>query len=781
MEQATEVTARGIDRSEESVRNLRFANAPAYLRIQVRWRIAGICLFLLTFFFEIRVDAQISPGPLAKAHQDLEGAANCLKCHATSTSSPSFRCVDCHREIGLELQKHTGLHATYPQAGPPGATCVKCHSDHNGVNFSMLHWDPSAKGFDHSKTGYSLDGKHDGVSCRSCHAVRNIASERKRALGVADVNRTWLGLSTSCISCHEDKHQGRFGTDCAQCHATSGWNTAKVDAQGFDHAKTRFPLTGMHAKVACERCHTRGAGGQPRYAGTPFASCAACHSDPHKGEFKRGCESCHSTATWKKSSFVSSFDHARTLYPLAGKHLEVPCLTCHKGGDFKASIAHEQCVDCHKPSPHGDQFAERADHGRCESCHTVDGFKPSTYSMQNHAATRFPLVAPHAAVKCAECHIPAGPQTRYRIKFALCIDCHKDAHEGQFAGEPWRNQCEQCHNQGSFKKSNMTLAMHQKTRFPLTGTHIAVACNECHKPLDGSTSAVFHFSRLSCASCHEDIHQRQFANRMSALDVTGKVRGCEACHSTKEWKDIARFDHATTMFRLEGTHRAVACMDCHRPPDLEQTMVHVQFAKASSRCADCHENPHSDQFGQKAADCAACHNAQKWRPSLFDHEKTLFSLKGGHQDVPCASCHSNQREVKGETVLFYKPTPTSCAACHGSDVPRSAENTHTGLVRQHGSAQVHVKCKTSRNPLDDNLFSLAHHDFVSKSKGHETFLSCSLPLNTLTTGIAVPSGRTGSIEPSASQAPVGLRKNASGRMEQFLFTLQCAMGETLPR
>lgn len=608
--------------------------------------------------------AQISPGPLAKAHQSLNGPNNCTKCHSVSTKTPSFRCVECHQEITSELQQHRGLHATFPQSGPPGVGCTKCHSDHNGESFSLLHWDPTPKGFDHSKTGYTLDGKHVGVGCRTCHNASHIAPSLRGLLAAKDLNRTWLGLTPNCTNCHQDQHQGRFGSICAQCHTTTDWKAARIDAHSFDHSKTRFPLTGSHQTVTCEKCHTPGLDGQPRYKGLSFTGCNSCHTDPHKGEFKQGCESCHTTATWKRSSFVSSFDHSKTQFPLLGKHLEAPCLTCHKAGDFKTPIAHSQCADCHQPDPHKGQFSKRPDGGRCESCHAVTGWSPSTFTVAEHARTGFPLVTPHTAVKCTSCHIPAGTLTRFKIKFAACVDCHEDPHHGQFAAEPWRNQCERCHASDTFKTSNMTLAKHQKSTFPLTGGHLAVACNDCHKPIAVSSVAVFHFAQLSCTTCHEDIHHGQFAERMSLLSSSGKPLGCEACHSTKEWQDRSRFDHARTHFALEGSHRSVACIDCHRPPNMEQSMIHVQFAKAPTHCSECHENPHSDQFGARGDNCASCHNSNKWRPSLFDHEKTVFSLKGGHQDVACSSCHTNKKSIEGKLILFYKPTPKACADCH---------------------------------------------------------------------------------------------------------------------
>lgn len=640
------------------------------------WLLLRICLLIGVGLCRVnQASAQISPGPLAKAHQGLSGDTNCIKCHEVSTSAPSFKCLECHREIATEIQQNRGLHATFPRQGPTGSACVKCHSDHNGANFDMIHWTPTAAGFDHSKTGFGLDGKHVGVSCRACHAAGHIAASQRALLATKDLSHTWMGLSPSCGTCHEDKHQGRFGADCARCHSTTQWKGAAIDRQSFDHSKTRFPLTGEHRHVLCTSCHTAGTDGQIRYAGLPFASCSNCHRDPHKGEFKPGCDSCHTTSTWKKSNFAAKFDHSQTAFPLLGKHLDVACEGCHQGGDFKAPVAHDACADCHKPDPHGGQFAHRADGGKCEGCHTVDGWSPSRFSVADHAKTGFPLIFPHASVQCAACHVPAGNATKFKIAFARCVDCHADEHQGQFAGAPWRNRCEQCHAGATFKVTTYSLSSHQKSTFPLTGSHAAVACNQCHKPLTGTKVTSYHFARLDCTTCHEDIHHGQFAVRMAKLDNSGKALGCQACHSTKGWDDLAKFDHAQTNFPLTGSHRAVGCIDCHKPPKMELTMRQVEFTKTPVNCGDCHQNPHADQFGTRGTQCAECHNPNKWKPSLFDHEKTGFPLKGGHEDVACSACHTLKRVVDGNPVLFYKPTPKACADCHGTGVPSASKHS----------------------------------------------------------------------------------------------------------
>ena len=614
---------------------------------------------------------QISPGPLAKAHENLSGGTNCTKCHTVSTRAPEFRCLDCHREIQAEIQQNRGLHASFPRSGSQGAACVKCHSDHNGANFQMIHWDPTPAGFDHSKTGYVLDGKHAGASCRSCHTAQHIPAKARSLLTSKDLTRTWMGLSPSCAACHEDMHQGRFGQDCTKCHSTSDWKAASVSKESFDHSKTRFPLTGEHRYVLCKSCHTPAENGQPRYTRLAFANCADCHRvDPHKGAFKQGCDSCHTTVTWKKSAFAVTFDHTKTPFALEGKHQQVGCVKCHTNADFRAPIPHGLCADCHKPDPHGGQFANRAD-GRCESCHTVQGWSPSTFSVAEHAKTGFPLTFPHAMVQCASCHAPAGSDTRFKIKYAHCLDCHKDEHAGQFAGAPWNNKCEKCHDGATFKTTSYTLALHQGSSFPLAGSHMAVACIECHKPLSGTKVIPYHFSQLSCTTCHEDVHHGQFAERMSARGTYGTQVGCEACHSTREWKDLAKFNHDATRFPLLGSHRGVGCADCHKPPNLELTMAHVNFARTADKCGECHENPHGEQFGERAQHCDSCHNTNKWRPSLFDHEKTGFPLKGGHENVLCSACHTLKKPVNEIDVLFYKPTPKACEACHAGNIPKA--------------------------------------------------------------------------------------------------------------
>ncbi len=636
--------------------------------------LASAMLFLLGY-----ASAQISPGPLARPHQSLDGATQCASCHKFGGGEAAFKCLDCHTEIAERLAARRGLHATFGIQPGLSKQCIRCHSDHNGRDFPLIKFD--LKSFDHKQTGYTLEGKHAGLTCNRCHSPEKITTAQKQSIKVRDLSKTFLGLSSACTTCHQDAHKGRLGNNCAQCHNSTDW---KNTSGKFDHSKTQFPLTGLHAQVKCEQCHTSGPDNQPRFKGLPFSKCSDCHTDPHKGSFAQTCESCHNTSGWKRissSALSKNFDHSKTKYPLLGKHLQVDCTSCHRKGNFKQPVAFAKCTDCHADEHQG-QFAKRAGGIECSSCHTVEGFKPTTFGLKEHQSTAYPLQGKHATLECAQCHIPKGKETVFKLKFERCLECHKDEHQGQFAAAPYLNRCEQCHTLDGYKPSTFGLARHKEARFVLTGAHVAVTCVECHKAPAGTsaqvkTAAIYHFHDMSCTTCHQDPHRGQFRERMQR-PMNGKPGGCETCHTTKTWKELVHFDHSQTEFPLMGAHRAVACIDCHRPPNMETKLMNVDFHAAPKLCQDCHEDIHGAQFAKAGGvtACADCHNSGRWKPSLFDHDKrTTFSLQGAHRNVRCGDCHKTTRVINGKAILFYKPTPKECSDCHGANVPTGKGGT----------------------------------------------------------------------------------------------------------
>jgi len=628
----------------------------------------GLLLAALTFFHASPCFAQISPGPLSKAHSSLTGTSQCNSCHVFGASTPTFKCLDCHKEIAEALANKHGYHFRLQMQNPNGKDCVHCHLEHNGENFNLIHWEPSQQKFDHRQTGYNLEGKHAALACEKCHTPAHMLPSLKSLIKYKDPAKSFFAQSPACTPCHTDPHKGQLGNDCTKCHNVESWKAAKE----FDHSKTRYPLTGLHAKVDCEKCHRPDTpGGSARYRDMKFDTCSACHIDPHRGEFKKSCDSCHTTSGWKTMLPGFDFDHSKTKYSLLGKHARVACSACHIKDDFKKQIPYATCKDCHTPDPHRGQFDSRPGKGECAECHTVDGWKPSLFGVKEHDTTQYPLKVKHAQVECGKCHTPPGKDALYKLKFSACLDCHKDAHDNQFAAAPYKNRCEDCHTVKDWRQTTYTITRHRTSRFPLQGAHAAVPCSDCHKAgLGGRTDKVlpFHFDDSTCTACHSDPHKGEFDKQMARLRANGTPFGCEACHTVKSWSDITGFDHSKTQFPLVGAHRAVACRACHKPTAGNES----RFKGTPTQCEACHNDAHDAQFLAKdnQTHCADCHNSQRWVPSTFDHDtKTHFPLTGGHANVPCAKCHVQTRLVAGKKVVIYKSTPAKCADCHGNNVP----------------------------------------------------------------------------------------------------------------
>ena len=135
-------------------------------------------------------------------------------------------CIDCHTDIHKDL-----IDVKYY----PNSTCLNCHTT-DGWNRVC---------FDHSVTGFVLEGAHQKQSCRSCHFRKN---------GTGSESQQFAGLTPDCSNCHDDIHFKQFAidnrTDCRQCHSFDNWSIGQ-----FDHDQTAFKLEGKHISVPCGQCH----------------------------------------------------------------------------------------------------------------------------------------------------------------------------------------------------------------------------------------------------------------------------------------------------------------------------------------------------------------------------------------------------------------------------------------------------------------------------------------------------------------------------------------------
>ena len=396
--------------------------------------------------------------PLTGGHKQ----ASCSSCHGSGNNYRGITkvCANCHKQDD-------------PHRGQLGQKCQTCHE--------VAGW-KQIKPFDHASTGFSLTGGHARAGCLSCHA-----GQRWKGLGTScvschandDVHKG--GRGTNCVSCHntaswkqasfdhdrmtrfplkgahrfaacaschkqppksakppvtcygchaaDDVHKGGNGRDCARCHAESSWK--KVS---FNHdSMTRFPLSGKHAGIRCESCHTR----PPRELKLSM-ECSACHAkdDVHAGKLGDKCGRCHDSSDWKTNV---RFDHALTRFPLLGKHAEVACSDCHADKSFAAKGV--SCASCHEDKHHQGRLGSPA---RCSSCHNTVDWKVWTFDHDKR--TRFALTGRHKGLICSACHARAGDPAKLGSQ---CVDCHRrqDVHRGGFGQD-----CARCHVTTSFRE-----------------------------------------------------------------------------------------------------------------------------------------------------------------------------------------------------------------------------------------------------------------------------------------------------------------------------------------
>ncbi|MDE2382992.1 MAG: cytochrome C [Alphaproteobacteria bacterium] len=445
-------------------------------------RLAAILVVAMAILFGLAAPAAAStaveklmmPGQLSQAHAKLE--EDCANCHKVlQKAAQSSLCISCHKDVQKDLDAKTGFHGRDVIVAK--SECYACHVEHKGRDNPEIQFEPST--FNHGETRFALEGGHSLVPCASCHkpgkkyreapqACADCHGEKQphkgnlgkqcetchsveswKKLKPFDHNKTkyplrgahakaacvgchageiYAGLSQACNDCHaiRDVHARKFGLKCEDCHSLEAWKPAK-----FDHAKTRFPLQGAHAKAQCADCH----GGN--ITAKLAVTCISCHKaqDVHKAQLGEGCGDCHNASAWRANV---KFDHGLTSYPLTGLHALVACEGCHETRAYKGAAT--DCYACHrKADVHEGRFATA-----CANCHSPLGWKRVTF---DHARDgHYALDGAHAKVGCYDCHTAKAVQS---AKLPTdCYSCHKvkDVHRGAFG-----TNCARCHTTQTFR------------------------------------------------------------------------------------------------------------------------------------------------------------------------------------------------------------------------------------------------------------------------------------------------------------------------------------------
>ncbi|MDE3127188.1 MAG: hypothetical protein KGL38_04230, partial [Gemmatimonadota bacterium] len=311
---------------------------------------------------------------------------------------------------------------------------------------------------------------------------------------------------------------------------------------------------------------------------------------------------------------------------------------------------------------------------QCARCHTTRSFVDPAAMRRMHDLTLFPLRGAHAVAACEECHLPASPgQSQYANRPTTCYGCH--APDYQRAKNPdhvaaaYPQTCTACHGVVSWQGATFN---HAVTGFPLTGAHLAVACNACHG--DG----VYRGKSTLCVSCHQTDYNGTTDPPHAAA---GFPTACETCHTTTNWTG-ATFNHSNTAFPLTGAHVTLACSACH---------ADGVYKGKPTTCVSCHladynatSNPGHAAAGFPQT-CDQCHTTATWSGATFDHDGKYFPIySGSHQGrwSACSDCHTTASnyaaftcmsggchsqattDSKHSGVSGYQYVATACYACH---------------------------------------------------------------------------------------------------------------------
>lgn len=309
--------------------------------------------------------------------------------------------------------------ATSPHGKNFKLDCATCHTPSN--------WQFKEKDntFNHSKTGFPLDGQHKMLKCKECHTSLVFSQATK-----------------TCVSCHKDIHQGTVGFDCNRCHNTRSWIVPNIRQV---HQRRGFALVGQHASQDCNMCHP--GSNQLRFENRR-SDCAACHMRQfnsalikvpslmtgtiaivqHKDLPDNGnlydCYRCHNMVGKSWSYRGRGFEHG--FFPLKGGHSHLECNQCHTdgfnppdGNTGLPSKLNRECSSCHsvnkgaqKVPAHRNSFAKFV----CSQCHNVSGW--SNVKMSVHDGWFKISSGHHKGVGCLECH---NNDTEFKPN---CRRCH---------------------------------------------------------------------------------------------------------------------------------------------------------------------------------------------------------------------------------------------------------------------------------------------------------------------------------------------------------------------
>jgi hypothetical protein len=344
--------------------------------------------------------------------------------------------------------------------------------------------------------------------------------------------------------------------------------------------------------------------------------------------------------------------HKATAFPLDGRHLAVPCQSCHLNGVYKGTPT--GCYDCHWIRRQDDRYKTQLGI-QCRLCHQTSGWTPARW---DHAAqTGVPLSPIHRTLGCVSCH----QNGTFQAASTACVSCHLKDYQvttrPNHAAAGFPTNCDACHRPADVTWERS--AFDHQAFFPLVGRHATVDCQSCHR------NNVYQGTPHDCVGCHRaDYDRTQNPNHAAA----GFSTGCETCHKPTDprWTGgTTGFNH-NSVFPLVGQHATQTCATCHKNSVYQGT---------PRDCVGCHrteydrtQNPNHAAAGFPTT-CDGCHKATDptWSSGTGFNHASVFPLQGVHATQSCATCHKNN---------VYRGTPRDCAGCHLANYNRTQNPNH---------------------------------------------------------------------------------------------------------
>jgi hypothetical protein len=610
----------------------------------------------------------------ATSHISIPAGSDCAVCHKTTTSFTGWLPTDVHTAV---------------KAGTSPYTCASCHD--SSKTFTAVVIKPSAPT---AHISYNT-----GVDCSVCHTgatgMTTFTSWTMGATGHSNV-ATAVPL---CSSCHDTaasvptsvvkkpaagvgptSHITYASGDCTQCHKTTttftGWLNADVHAA----------VTG----ATCSSCHSP--------SGTTFYNVSLV-SFPATGHSYAAstsdCKSCHTTTTF----LGATNGHDTSAAGITAATQNCASAGCHVTGGTPVGAGLVFTTTKHIPTSAAGFPVAKNGIGQCDNCHTASYTSLTfTGALMNHTSgTAYP-----AALKCSDCHSPAGAYASEGVK-SLPATGHI----------PFGSSlCSACHNTTSF--TGWTAAtVHTVVGATLTGN--TARCDSCHdssktytgvviKPTAANAHIAFN-AGVDCNVCHTSLSTFTSWAKGATLhtNVATAVTQCLTCHDNGKTFPSVVVKPASPAHIPYNT--GLDCSACHTDNTTftvwnKGTTLHTSVTTGVPLCASCHDttalaypsvvkksSSHISGY-PTSEDCGFCHTSSNTGGYTSFLGMNMTGLPGHNGISTCLPCHNGTAAMG--TSSFPGHVSIGISDCSGCHTPANTTNYTTFL----GATSGHVGLAT---------------------------------------------------------------------------------------